>query len=90
MFDNNSTQPLLSDVQYFVDQEFVVYHEFSGEGMQNVAINIYDACIGLYRAQHSWMAFIDVDEYLVIPSGRRISNILAPYQAYGGLVVNWR
>lgn len=47
-------------------------------------------CLKLYRDYHDWMVFIDADEYLVIPDGRSLPEVLEPYSDFGGLAVNWR
>ena len=36
------------------------------------------------------MVFVDADEYLVVPDGRPLPEVLEPYSDFGGLAVNWR
>ena len=36
------------------------------------------------------MVFVDADEYLVVPSGRKLQEVLEPYSEFGGVAVNWR
>ena len=44
------------------------------------------------RAKHQWMAFIDVDEFLVIRNSTVTSlpQLLREYTDFGGLAVNWQ
>ncbi len=52
----------------------------------------YDACIQRYRRQHRWMAFIDVDEFLLLrdPSAASLPALLSEYEDQVGLAVNWQ
>lgn len=45
-----------------------------------------------HRANHQWMAFIDVDEFLVIRDAAVASlpQLLLDYTDYGALTVNWQ
>jgi len=38
----------------------------------------------------TWIAFIDIDEYLVPTVDDNLKEILQEYERYGGVVVNWR
>ena len=44
------------------------------------------------RTKHQWMAFIDVDEFLVITDTTVASlpQLLREYTDYGALAVNWQ
>ena len=44
------------------------------------------------RTKHQWMAFIDVDEFLVItdPTVSSLPQLLRDYTDYGALAVNWQ
>ncbi|KAL6777479.1 hypothetical protein ACKKBF_B21660 [Auxenochlorella protothecoides x Auxenochlorella symbiontica] len=51
----------------------------------------YSLCLRDFRLQHRWMAFIDADEYLTVrEANATLVSILADYEAYGGVGVNWR
>ena len=90
IFDNNSTQPLLADLQDFIQSELVQYHYLVGKGFKYPQFEIYNRCLRLYKESHTFMGFIDADEFIVIPDGRPIAQVLLPYAPYGGLVINWR
>ena len=90
IFDNNSSKPLLSELTDYIQEELVQYHYIIGRSMAHPQFEIYNRCLQLYRNYHTFMGFIDADEYIVIPGKQPIAEVLKPYAAYGGLVMNWR
>ena len=52
----------------------------------------YDECIARHRREHRWMAFIDVDEFLLLrdPSVHSLPALLSQYEDEVGLAVNWQ
>ena len=53
---------------------------------------VYDTCIQQYRARHHWMAFIDADEFFVLRDAHvpDLPALLAEYEHFGALAVNWQ
>ena len=54
---------------------------------------VYDYCIEHFRHQHTWIAFIDIDEFLILrdaAAGTSLPAFLRQYEGYGGLAVHWR
>ena len=52
---------------------------------------MYDICLTKFGEYHKWMAFLDVDEYLVLQPRagfKKLPDFLRGYEDYGGLVVN--
>lgn len=51
----------------------------------------YNDCIVRFAHRHKWLAFIDVDEFLVLHDTNKtsINDLMFDYAAYGGLAVNW-
>lgn len=47
-------------------------------------------CTNDVRGICKWVAFIDVDEFLLPIQNVSLTHFLKSYEAYGGLVVNWR
>ena len=46
-------------------------------------------CLSTCRDQSFWIAFIDLDEFIVPVSAPGIPEILKEFEPYGGLAVNW-
>ena len=85
---------------YVFDESAVpMYDEVTGEGVEHIVwtrisdqpqLEVYNECLKRFGNVTSHMAFIDVDEFVMIPGGRSLAEVLAPYAANGGLVMNWR
>lgn len=50
----------------------------------------YTECLERARGVTKWVAFLDVDEYLFSPGGGNVKALLADYEPYGGVCVNWQ
>jgi Glycosyltransferase family 92 len=49
----------------------------------------YDDCLKRYRDASHWIAFIDLDEFLFSPTGRPVPEVLAEFEQWPGVGVNW-
>lgn len=58
-----------------------------GEGGQSWA---YTDALRRARGHTSWLAFIDLDEFLYSPTGRPLPDMLREYGQHPGVVVNWQ
>jgi len=48
-------------------------------------------CVEQYKDEYEWIAFLDVDEFLVMKDGSTdLKEFLKSYEEYGGLCVWWR
>lgn len=67
VWDNASTPPMKEVLQPYIDSEFVHYEFFETfEHPTNTPqLYAYDKCLEQGRGMHDWMAFIDVDEFLM-------------------------
>ena len=63
--ENSSPIPshLAEQLQDFVDDGFLT---LESDGKRANQLNIYKRCMEKYRQNHNWMAFIDIDEFIVI------------------------
>ena len=57
------------------------------EGTQKDA---YEKCYRDHNADHKWIGFLDFDEFVEIPSGRNIHDLLDGFDFADVLVLNWR
>jgi hypothetical protein len=54
---------------------------------------VYDICLTKFGEYHKWMAFLEVDEFLVLQpeaGARKLPEFLQDFNDYGGLVANMR
>lgn len=86
IFDNNSTPALRNSLREYVVHGFVDLFEISGKEQQMIA---YDICLRDYEGKSKWIAFIDVDEFLIPKKHNDLRMILADYEDFGGLGVHW-
>jgi hypothetical protein len=49
----------------------------------------YEDCLKRHRDDSRWIAFIDLDEFLFSPTGRKVSDLLTEYEAWPGVGLNW-
>jgi hypothetical protein len=49
----------------------------------------YDHCIEEQRTRSRWIAFLDLDEFLFSPTGSPVSELLAQYERFPAVGVNW-
>jgi hypothetical protein len=50
----------------------------------------YDDALGRARGRFRWMAFIDIDEFLFSPEAESLVEVLAEFEQYPGVLVNWQ
>jgi hypothetical protein len=63
LIDQGSKQDPQACVQDWIDEGFVEWLRLEGPHTQ---VGIYAGCIARHRLDYSWIAFIDVDEYLIV------------------------
>src|SRR4051794_29549571 len=50
----------------------------------------YEDCLRRHRDDARWIAFIDSDEFLFSPTGKRLPEVLRGFDTHPGVVANWR
>ena len=61
--ENDAEAPLREVLQPWVDEGFL---EYKVEGEPQAQLRVYTRCLKQHRHQYNWMAFFDVDEYLIL------------------------
>lgn len=100
LYNNNSTDGylavltpyILSGEVTLVDWPYTYKPAQNGaEAEQWLAIQsgAYTDCLQKYGMLTEWLAFIDMDEFLFCPTGKRLPDFLDDYVHYGGIGVNW-
>lgn len=100
--DDGSSQPLFSSLKEYIDNGVVEYTYRSQYysmllyivkhviNVQNSQMTTYEYCLKQYGKFNKFLAFIDVDEFIVLSNSSSIPSILKQYEDYGGLVLNWK
>lgn len=90
IYNNESTDNIEEVLNPYIKNGLVTYKYFPGEAMQ---IKAYQDAILKYKFHNKYMAFIDVDEFLLPISGENIfdivDNIIGENHHIGGLAVQW-
>jgi Glycosyltransferase family 92 len=50
----------------------------------------YDDALRRARGRFRWLAFIDIDEFVFSPEHESLGKVLAEFEHYAGVVVNWQ
>lgn len=82
--------PLAPFLTPWLQSGTVEYHYIASTGPAPPQFHIYNRCLEQYRHKAQFIGFIDTDEYIVIPGGENIVDVLMPYAGFGGLAINWR
>lgn len=91
IFDNLSKSPMLDEIHDFVEAGFVEYTYIHRPHGINLQQYIYDRCLYSYGGDHVFMAFVDVDDFIVVGEPNvSIPQVLCKYEQYGGLSLNVR
>jgi Glycosyltransferase family 92 len=86
LYDNESTDAHGEVLAPYVADGLVVVHDWPVRPGQLPA---YEHCLAEHGGDSRWMAFIDLDEFLFSPTRRPVTEILAEYEHYPAVAVNW-
>lgn len=94
VFDHGSIPPMSGVLSSYVQSKTVVYHYFTTfqHATEKPQLYAYDRCLKEYGAKHTWIAFLDVDEFLVFKKGppvQSLPSLLQLYEPYSALAVHW-
>lgn len=95
LFNNHSDDDYLTTLQPYIDSGVVDLFEFPIECTdvdKHLAFQTssYNIAVGVAKKESKWLAIIDLDEFIVPIYENTITEVLADYEEYGGLVVNWQ
>ncbi|MGH2978165.1 MAG: glycosyltransferase family 92 protein [Solirubrobacterales bacterium] len=86
LYNNDSQDAHRAELAPYVDEGVVELRDwpfFPGQ------LTAYEDCLKRHRDDARWIAFIDLDEFLFSPTGRPVSEVLAAFDRWPGVVVNW-
>ena len=86
VYDNESTDSTREVLQPYIDAGIVEYIDWPGYRMQLAA---YDDCIERHRLDTRWLAFIDLDEFIVPKKDESIPLFLSRFEQFAAVEVNW-
>ncbi|WP_291530467.1 glycosyltransferase family 92 protein [Bacteroides sp. UBA939] len=86
IYDNESTDGTKEVLAPFVKSGLVEYTFFPGERKQLAA---YDDCLEKHRLAARWIAFIDLDEFIVPVKDKTIPEFLSRFEKFPAVEINW-
>jgi glycosyltransferase involved in cell wall biosynthesis len=88
IFDNASDDGTAALIQHAAIQHDIRFHHWPNHSAQSQAL-AYEAACQAYRLEFDWIAFIDSDEFLVTADAAPINALLARYEGWSAVAVNW-
>jgi hypothetical protein len=85
LYDNESADDHREVLAPYVAASIVVIHEWPVFPGQKPA---YEHCLEEHRNDSRWITFLDLDEFLFSPTGRRLPELLTEYEEWPGVGVN--
>ncbi|MDR0829450.1 MAG: glycosyltransferase family 92 protein [Prevotellaceae bacterium] len=86
IYDNESTDNTRAVLQPYIASKLVEYNFIAGKKKQRTA---YDKCLRRHRFDSRWIAFIDLDEFIVPMKNETIPEFLQYYEDFSGIEINW-
>ncbi len=85
VYDNGSAVPVRDTLADFYEAGIVDTYTIPGRGLQLTA---YNHCLKHHGPQFRWLAFYDLDEFLLLKDTDDARGFLLDYGEYGGVAVN--
>lgn len=86
LYDNESTDNTQAVVQPYVDRGLVEYTFYPGKKMQ---VKAYRDCVKKHKRDARYIAFIDIDEFIVPVEHTTIPEYLQSLGKFSGVQINW-
>jgi hypothetical protein len=86
LYDNRSTDDHAVVLAPYVEDGTAVVHDWP---LYPGQVEAYNRCLSEHRHDSRWITFLDVDEFLFSPGGLPLSEVLAGYEEFPGVGVNW-
>ena len=86
IYDNDSTDNIDEILAPYIRGGIVEAVKWPGTGQQSAA---YDNAISLHKNSTRWMAFLDLDEFVVPLSTATVAEFMRTMEKYSGACINW-
>ncbi|KAG5189552.1 hypothetical protein JKP88DRAFT_353045 [Tribonema minus] len=92
ILDDGSKEPATAELADYIAAGVVHYDLVSRRKLPHpMQKHAYGKCLAEWGSRHTWMAFLDVDEFIVVNDPRNVTllQLLTTYQQFGGVGLNW-
>ena len=86
IYDNESTDKTREVLEPYIASGVVEYKFFPGKKRQLAA---YDDCLAHHRYDTRWIAFIDIDEFIVPLQDASLTELLKRFEEFPAVEINW-
>ena len=86
LYDNRSVDDHREVLAPYVERGSSALHDWP---MAQGQLPAYEHCIAEHGPESRWIAFIDLDEFLFSPTGQPLPEVLADYEQWPAVGVNW-
>ena len=86
LYDDGSSDNFGEVLDPWVREGGVTLREADGRTQQQV----YNDCMRSHRMRTTWLAFIDLDEFLFSPTALALPEVLSQFKAHPAVFVHWR
>lgn len=94
LYDHQSTDNTDEVLHPYILRGLVSYvfvpDEVPGNEIDKLLCTTYTQGVELARGESQWLAIMDSDEFVVSKRHATLASALKPYEAYGGLAINWQ
>ena len=87
LYNNNSDDNYQEVLQPFIESGYVTLTQWPGAHIQMEA---YADCYNRFKAETTWLSFLDMDEFLCPLKEYDIKDFLKRYEGYPGLMIYWQ
>ena len=95
VYDHRSLPPLERFLRPYIADGRVVLERYEADkdfGSMSPQLYAFEDCLHRRGSQHQWLAFLDVDEFLMFRNSHPIQSLgafLKDYEGYSALAVHW-
>ncbi len=86
IYDNESTDDTRAILAPYIESGVVEYKYWQGYRQQ---LATYDDCLSRHRYDSRWLAFIDLDEFIVPVKDASIPEFLKRFESFSAVEINW-
>lgn len=88
LIDNNDKPGLRAFLSDYLERALLTIVDFQGIRPSNQSA-AYEYCLANYAKETRWMAFIDIDEFIVLNKDTSIRTFLERYVSFPSVLMNW-
>lgn len=86
IYDNESDEPVALTLKDYVEKGIVEVVPWPGK---NAQLPAYADCMNRWHGKVRWVAFFDLDEFLILKKHKDARLLLPNFENFGALAVNW-